>query len=212
MKKILKKVFLCSLAVIMGSTMLYTSSAYAMEVSKYEANLDNVLEKVLKERDFNGEVSEESIKELENIIASVNVDSSTMSRSGKWKSLGKGWRFRIDPPHTGTDTGKYHVHVEGPGVKGSEGVDGTESHKTTMNKSKIPSSIQKKIKGTNEYKNGQKKQKKVKEAKAKIKSKKLNLRKHNDIIIAIGIFISIVGVATFATSAVSAWGALLLCI
>lgn len=167
-EKIFENVFLCSLAAIMGSTMFYTSSVYAMEVSKYEANLDNVL----KERDLNGESSEESIKKLENIIASVNVDTSTMSRSGKWKSLGKGWRFRIDPPHTGTDTSKYHVHVEGPGVKGSEGVDGTASHKTTMNKSKIPSSIQKKIKGTNEYKNGQKKQKKVKEAKAKIKSKK----------------------------------------
>lgn len=72
-----------------------------------------------------------------------------------------------------------------------------------MNSSGVPSSIQKKIKDTNEYKNGQKKQK---------KAKKLNLNVAKDITIVIGIFISVVGIAIFAASAISAWGPLLLLI
>lgn len=49
-------------------------------------------------------------------------------------------------------------------------------------------------------------------AKSQIKIKNLNLRKHADIIIAIGIFISIVGLVLFAPAAVATWGSFLLAI
>ena len=47
-------------------------------------------------------------------------------------------------------------------------------------------------------------------AKSQIKIKKFNIRKHADIIIAIGIFISIVGLVLFAP--VATWGSFLLAI
>ena len=52
----------------------------------------------------------------------------------------------------------------------------------------------------------------MKEAKNKIKAKKLNLKKTTDIIIAIAIFVSVVGLMIFSLGSIGAWGSLLLAI
>lgn len=52
----------------------------------------------------------------------------------------------------------------------------------------------------------------MKKAKQQINSKNLNLRKTADIIVAIEIFVSVVGLVLFATSAFGPWSALLLAI
>lgn len=202
----------------MGFSVFSTSSTYAMEKNGYENELNEALEKVLKERELYGEVSEESLTKLENILGEANLQTDslvqTRASSGKWINIDKNWRYRVDGPHTGVDTAKYHVHVEGKignkKIESAEGVDGTVSHKKTMDKSGVPKWVQKKIKDSKKYKNGKKLQKDVKSAKAKIKAKKLNLKKAADIIIAIGIYVAIVGVCIFAINAVSAWGAVLI--
>ena len=47
-------------------------------------------------------------------------------------------------------------------------------------------------------------------ARSKIKARKLNMKKTADIVIAIGIFIAVVGFAIFAASAIASWGAFFL--
>ena len=42
-------------------------------------------------------------------------------------------------------------------------------------------------------------------ARSKIKARKLNMKKTADIVIAIGIFIAVVGFAIFAASAIASW-------
>lgn len=81
-----------------------------------------------------------------------------------------------------------------------------------MNGSRVPKWVQKKIRGSKKFKEAKKKQKNIKKAKEKIKSEKLNLKKATDIIIAIGIFISVVGIAVLAGASIPAWGAFLACI
>lgn len=66
--------------------------------------------------------------------------------------------------------------------------------------------IQKKARGLNDYKKGKKDLDNVKKAKG------LNLNKHADIVIAIGIFIAVVGLVIFAASAVASWGPFLIAI
>ena len=52
----------------------------------------------------------------------------------------------------------------------------------------------------------------MKKAKSQIKAKNLDLRKYSDIIIATGIFISVVGLVLFAPAAAATWRAFLLAI
>lgn len=243
MNKILRKILLCSLVLVMGCSVLYTSSIYAMEKKNYEEKLNETLGEVLKERELHGEASEEGLKKLENILGKLDVQtngsksgvsglsgvtcisdsngaycSNTVCKgnSGKWIEIDSNWKYRIDGPHTGPDTAKYHVHVEGKDgnkkIKSSEGVDGTISHKKTMNGSRVPKWVQKKIKASKKFKEAKKKQKQIKKAKEQIKSQKLNLKKATDILIAIGIFISVVGIAILAGASIPAWGAFLACI
>lgn len=227
MNKILRKILLCSLVLVMGCSVLSTSSIYAVEKNSYEDKLNEALEEVLKERELYGEASEEGLKKLEKILggAKVQTDGSNSAyvsntiptgSSGRWIQVDSNWRYRLDDPHTGSDTAKYHVHVEGKignkKIESSEGVDGTKSHKKTMNGSGVPKWVQKKIKDSTGFKKNKERQKKIKDAKAKIKSEKLNLKKAKDIIIAIGIFISVVGIAIFAGASIPAWGAFLACI
>lgn len=59
--------------------------------------------------------------------------------AGKWIELGRGYRFRVDPPHVDNiKTYKWHVHVEKKskgGGKWSESVDGTPSHGSDLSDS-----------------------------------------------------------------------------
>jgi anti-sigma28 factor (negative regulator of flagellin synthesis) len=120
--------------------------------------------------------------------------------------LGGGWKFRVDPPHTGSDTGKYHVHVNyGNKEVGSEAVDGSKSHGDNMNN--VPNSVKKKVKNHPEYKKGQEKQKKLDAAKSQIKSRNLKIDWWHiaDVIIAIGIVIAATATFFFPGDDVGAW-------
>ena len=82
----------------------------------------------------------------------------------------------------------------------------------TLGSAGVPKDIQKKARNLKDYKKGQSDLKKMKEAKSKIKAKKLNLKKTTDIIIAIAIFVSVVGLMIFSLGSIGAWGSLLLAI
>lgn len=112
------------------------------------------------------------------VTAYVNAASTPASAAGfgQWVSLDKQWKYRVDAPLSdGGSENKYHVHVEGKVgkkvVKGAETVDGKTSHKTTLDKSGVPKSIQKKVKATAEFKKGVAKQKELDKAKADAKTK-----------------------------------------
>lgn len=126
--------------------------------------------------------------------------------AGEWQDLGKGYKFRVDEPHTGPDTGKYHVHVNEGNVEiGSEGVDGSESHGDHMNN--VPNSIKKKIKNHPEYQKGKKKQKNLDKAKKEIQDKNLKIDwlHIGDVLLAIGIVIVCTATFFFPGDDVGAW-------
>lgn len=193
-------------------SVLSTPSAYAMEKNRIESELESVLDKVLEERELNGEVSKESMNELEGLLGTLKSTSVTTRGYGQWHDMGKGWRARVDRPTSGAGQAKPHVHVEKGSVKGVESVDGTPSHGKTLGQAGVPNDIQKKVRQLNDYKKGKKDLDNMKKAKSQIRAKGLNLKKASDIIIAIGIFVAVVGIVIFATSAVSAWGAFLILI
>lgn len=126
---------------------------------------------------------------------------------GKWVDLGQGWRFRVDGPHASIKDGKWHVHVENTrtGTTGAEGVDGSESHGDHMNK--IPNKIKKKIKDHDEYKKGQREQKKLDKAANEIKKQDLVIdwAHIGDVITAIGIVIVCTATFFFQGDDFAAW-------
>lgn len=124
----------------------------------------------------------------------------TVEQGGKWK-------VRIDFP---TDANpKYHGHVYNPKGKqvGVENLDGSKSHGDSW--ADVPSKVKKKIKEHKEYKKYKEKQEKLDKAAKQIKSKKLNLKKTADIIIAIGIVVAATATWFFPGDDVAAWGNLL---
>jgi len=140
------------------------------------------------------------------MILLMITNSVFAASSGKWIDLGQGWKFRVDPPHTGSDTGKYHVHVNYKNKEvGSEGVDGSKSHNDNMKN--VPNSIKKQIKNHPEYKKAQQKQKKLEAAKKQIKAKKLKIDWAHiaDVIIAIGIVVATTATFFFPGDDVAAW-------
>lgn len=133
---------------------------------------------------------------------------------GQTHNLGKGWSVRVDKPKAGDGQQKPHVHVKKGKIEAKENVDGTSSHGrgNTMNDKKVPKDIQKKVRDHKDYKKAKKDLDKMKTAKSKIKAKKLNLKKYKDIVIAIGIFVTVVDLVILATTSVWGWGAFLLAI
>ena len=111
---------------------------------------------------------------------------------------GKGWTYRVDKPSS--DNAKPHVHVDNnkKNIHGVENVDGTPSHGKTLDGSKVPKDVQKKVKDSKDYKKGQKDLKKMQEPKREIHRRKLNLSVNKDLLIAAGIFVTAVGVAFVA--------------
>lgn len=187
----------------------------ALAVQSKTQIINEITEIVNKEKQ-----TDKDVKRLEVLMKSLNIDSGTyftlengeiMTRGyGQWHSLGKGRRARVDRP--GSKDSKPHVHVEKGGTKATENVDGTNSHGTNMDKKKVPKDIQKKVKNLKDYKKAQKDCANMKNAKKKMKARNLNLKKAKDIIIAIGIFIAVVGLVIFATGSITAWGPFLLAI
>lgn len=92
--------------------------------------------------------------------------------------------------------------------------DGKSTHGkgNTMNDKKVPKDIQKKVKEHKDYKKALEEEKKAKEAKKEIKAKKLDLSKTIDIVIAIAIFIVVVGIVLLATTNITGWAAILIAI
>lgn len=168
------------------------------------------------------EFSDEEISQLESDLATLEIDSASyftledyenpkMARGyGQVHELGQGWKARVDRP--GAGEGKPHIHVYKGKVEGIENVDGTASHGKNLDSAGVPKSIQKKAKDLKDYKKGQEDLKKIKDASKKIDAKNLNLHKTADIIIAIAIFVAVVGLVIFATGAIASWGAFLLLI
>ncbi|MGG4470098.1 hypothetical protein ABER68_18820 [Paenibacillus alvei] len=218
MKRVRKLVIVLLVVLSIGGALSPTRSYATVTITDEQLALINISSIVNQEY-----ISEEDVAVLETELAKLGIDAASyftledyesmaLARGyGQTHNLGGGWRARVDKPHTGE--GLPHVHVENnKGVKGAESVLGTKSHKKTMSSSGIPNSVQKKVKGLKDYKKGQEDAKKIQKAKSQIKSKKLNLKKTTDIIIAIGIFVAVVGLVIFATSSIAAWGAFLLLI
>lgn len=136
----------------------------------------------------------------------LNMFSTVCLAAGQWQDLGNGYKFRVDGPHTGPDTGKYHVHVnKGNTEIGSEGVDGSASHGDHMNN--VPNSVKEKVKNHPEYKKGQKKQEDLDKAKAEIEERDLQIDWWHiaDVIIAIAIVIACTATIFFPGDDVGAW-------
>lgn len=149
---------------------------------------------------------------LASSLLTLPTPARAMAHSGRWIDLGAGWRFRVDLPHNGVDTGKWHVHVEeGTREKGAEGVDGSVSHGQTLGD--CPKWVQEKIRSHPEYEKGKKKQEAadqaIQQAKPKIEAKKLDLSNDADLAIAIGLVIAASATFILPADDVVAWGNLL---
>lgn len=112
--------------------------------------------------------------------------------AGEWEDLGKGFRVRLDGP-TSHGEAKWHVHVyDGKKEIASESCDGTESHGQTLDDC-LSKKLAKQVREGKLYKEGAKKQKKLKEAKQQIVRKNLNLYNTRDLYIAAGIVAGALG-------------------
>jgi hypothetical protein len=215
------KQFLIGFIVVFFLGAMYPSQSRAetLMTDKQSAIIDNITEIVNQEN-----ISDEDVAKLESELSQLGIDSpsyftpenpSELKQArgyGQTHDLGQGWKARVDKPKAGAKEQKPHVHVYKGKVEGIENVDGTKSHGKTLNEVGVPKSIQKKAKALKDYKKGQEDLKEMEKAKDKIEAKKLNLKKTADIIIAIGIFVAVVGLVIFATSSIAAWGAFLLLI
>lgn len=131
----------------------------------------------------------------------------------QWHDLGKGWKFTTHRPH-GSDATKYHIHVRKGNdskTEAKEALDKTSTHGrgNTMNDKKVPRDIQNKVRSHKDFKKALEEEAKAKKAKKKMREKKLNLNARADVIIAIGIFVAVVGIVLFAPTSIPAWGAIL---
>lgn len=208
-----------AIAIMMAFTYFMPTYASAYYAKTTEDRINMILDDIFEERS-KGNEADTQIKELEKVISSIeisdNIISSSKSRAfNKWIDLGKGWKYQVHRPHGSTAT-QYHVHVKGKvgknSVEAKEALNGDSTHgkNNTMNDKKVPKDIQKKIKNDKNYKDAKKEESKAKSAKAQMNAKKLNLRNVSDLIIGIGIFISVVGIALFAVNLYSAWMPVLL--
>lgn len=216
------KQFLIGFIVVFFLAAMYPSQSRAetLMTDEQSAIIDNIKDIVKQKK-----ISYEEVAKLESELSKLGIDSASYftpenqselrSRGySQWHDLGAGWRARVDKPTSGKNQSKPHIHVEkeNGSIRGVESVDGTKSHGKTLNEAGVPKSVQKKAKALKDYKKGQEDLKNMEKAKDKIEAKKLNLKKTADIIIAIGIFVAVVGLVIFATASIASWGAFLLLI
>lgn len=127
--------------------------------------------------------------------------------ASNWTDLGAGYRARWDPPHTGSDTGRYHVHVyEGNQEIGAGRCGGGKSHGDELNK--VPRKVKDKVKGDKNWKKGGEKNKDLDKAAKKINSEGL-LSKAGGIAIAIALVVGATATFFFPGDDVAAWANLL---
>lgn len=138
--------------------------------------------------------SDAAVQDFQKYVTDHNLSTQDALTDTEWK----GWTYRVDKPSS--DNAKPHVHVDNnkKNIHGVENVDGTPSHGKTLDGSKVPKDVQKKVKDSKDYKKGQKDLKKMQEAKREIHRRKLNLSVNKDLLIAAGIFVTAVGVAFVA--------------
>ncbi|PKE05765.1 hypothetical protein CW676_11785 [Macrococcoides caseolyticum] len=215
LKKInlLKKGFIVFLlSVFMFSIISHSVSATSLNSDIEEINI--LTKKALEEKEATGEASDITIEELNKQLQKIGVnnnpysdfknieysDDFTFYGYGETHDAGQGWKYRVDRPSS--KDAKPHVHVEKGKVKAVENVDGTPSHGKTLAGSGVPKKIIDKVKSSKDYKKGQADLAKLKQAKAEIKKKHLNLNNVKDLAIAAGIIAGLVGVAFFAPEAI----------
>jgi len=215
MKKLTTKIvsFILTLSMIFSLSV----STYAAERNSSIANIEKLIKVAEAEIKNEGEASDNTIKKLESELNKIGVTTGSYSGThsidenfisvlgyGQTHDLGQGWTYRVDRPAGGE--AKPHVHVDNnrSNIHGAENVDGTPSHGKTLNGSKVPKDVQKKVKGSPDYKKGQQDLNKMKKAKQEINRQNLDLSKWKDVVIAAGIFVAIVGVAFFAPEALPA--------
>jgi hypothetical protein len=206
------------------SFILTLSMIFSLNITAYasgrNANIDNIkklVEVAQAEIKNNGEASDNTVKKLEYELSKIGITTGSYSGThsldensisilgyGETHDLGQGWTYRVDRPAGGE--AKPHVHVDNnrSNVHGAENVDGTPSHGKTLSGSKVPKDVQKKVKGSADYKKGQQDLNKMKKAKQEISRQNLDLSQWKDVVIAAGIFVAIVGVAFFAPEALPA--------
>lgn len=209
-------------AIIMAFMYFMPTYANAYYIESTENKINKLLDEIFEEREKGNNIDTQ-VKELEEIIATVNVSSSVIDSNkgisprafNRWVDLGKGWRYQVHRPHGSTAT-KYHVHVVGKvgkrTVEAKESLDGKSTHGNgnTMNDKGVPKDIQRKVKNDRNYKDAKNEERKAKNAKFQMNAKRLNLRKTAELVIGIGIFISVVGIALFAANAYYLWMPVLL--
>ena len=194
-----------------------------VQIENYgEADSEKIsqLEKLINEFGVDTDlIGEEIIKEDVNLNVDSEIpkDSGLISVFGFNESidLGKGWKMTVHRPH-GSNATKYHTHVKGKvngkTVEAKEALDGSSTHGkgNTMSDKKVPKSIQDKVRNHKDFKKAKAEEADAKKAKKQMNAKKLDLSKTTDLIIAIGIFIAVVGVVLFVTTSFPAWAAVLL--
>lgn len=199
---------------ILVLTMVFATgtTAFAAEQNSTLYKIQQLVQKAESEREQYGEATDETAKQLQVALEALGVETGSYSGTqpvvlddviatrgyGQTHDLGKGWTYRVDKPSS--DNAKPHVHVDNnsKNIHGVENVDGTPSHGKTLDGSKVPKDVQKKVKDSKDYKKGQKDLKKMQEAKREIHRRKLNLSVNKDLLIAAGIFVTAVGVAFVA--------------
>lgn len=187
-------------------------NAFASENNSTLFRIQMLVQLAESERKMYGEATDETAEQLQIALEILGVNTGSYSGThsiflneaistrgyGQTHDLGKGWTYRVDKPSS--DNAEPHVHVDNDklNIHGVENVDGTPSHGKTLDGSKVPKDVQEKVKDLKDYKKGQKDLKKMQEAKKEITRRELNLSLNKDILIATGIFVTIVG-ATFVT-------------
>ena len=181
-------------------------SAYAAEASQPVDLVKKLVTQAQYEIKTYGAAKDDTIIQLQNAVRSLGISSgsygtysfgSAIRGFGESRNLPRGWSYRVDRPDQRYGEMKPHVHVYNKGGEsGAENVDGTASHGSSL--AGVPKEIKDKVRNSSDYKKGQQELKKMKEPKAEISAQHLNLSNAKDLIIATGIFITIVGVIFFA--------------
>lgn len=205
------------LSFIITLSMVFTMNISAFAADSNAANIDRLVKAAEKEIADKGEASTDTVNELASALKKIGVETGSYSGThqvygnvptnrgyGQTHQLGRGWTYRVDKASAGA--AKPHVHVDNKrlNVHAVENVDGTSSHKKSLDDCKVPKDIQEKVKGSRDYKKGQEDLKNMQKAKQEINRRHLNMKNRKDVIIAAGIFVTIVGVAFFAPEALPA--------
>lgn len=202
------------IVIIILSSPINTLAKSKTDITKSKISI--LVKKAEKEIKKNGKASEKTITKLEKELKKIGISTGSYSGThlisdnafstfgyGQTHNVGTGdWTYRVDRP-TASEA-KPHVHVDSNknNVHGVENVDGTKSHNKTLTGAGVPNKVKEKVKNSPDYKKGKQDLENMQKAKKEIKKQKLNLSKYSDLIIAVGIFVMIVGVCFFAPEAI----------